>query len=197
MGKFTTYLNKWTPRVGRMIMENGDTVNEADSIELNARYSLLAQTINCCASIISIRLENLAATTDHYFVLDIPEGKNLALFNRQLVVSEGRYFVDAVSVDSIDLTSANLGIAAPFNKVSGLTVTTTLNHVTNTATNPIVREFGFIDTGTAIGSGRSGGTSSVEGVIKILSGLSPLRVRKTDTGAFSANLVFVGWEYDS
>jgi hypothetical protein len=182
---------------GNVFKSDGKPFNWADGVALSNRYDLLNQTINCCASIISIRLENLAATTDHYFLLDIPEGKNLALFNRQLVVSEGRYLVDAVSVDAINLTGANLGVTAPLNKVSGLTVTTELKHVAGGATNPVVREFGFIDTGTAIGAGRAGGTSSVEGVVKILSGLSPLRVRKTNTGAFSANLVFIAWEYDA
>jgi len=62
----------------------------------------------------------------------------------------------------------------------------------------VVREFGFADTGTEqTGQARSGGTTSVEGVIKILSGPSILRVRKTGTGTFTANLVYVAWEYDA
>jgi hypothetical protein len=43
----------------------------------------------------------------------------------------------------------------------------------------------------------SDGTSSVEGVIKILSGPSILRVRKTTAGTFTANLVFIVWEFDA
>jgi hypothetical protein len=167
-------------------------------VALVKRYSLLNETVNNGASILSIRLENLAATTDHHFVIDIPAGKELVLFNRQLDVSEGRYFIDAISVDSIDLsTGVTDGLTAPLNKVSGMAANTVLRHKAGGAVNPVVREFGFVDTGVAIGAARSGGSSSVEGVIKILSGPSILRVRKTDTGTFTANLVFVVWEYDA
>ena len=162
-----------------------------------AKYDLLNETVNNGASILSIRLEGLAALTDHHFVIDIPDGKQFVLFNRQLDVSEGRYFVDAITVTAIDLTTGvTNGITAPLNKVTGNAATTILRHKAGGATGSVVREFGFIDTGAALGGSRAGGSSSVEGVVKILSGPSILRVRKTNEGAFTANLVFIAWETD-
>jgi len=182
---------------GNVFTSSGVVFNWADWEALRAKYDLLNETVNNGASILSIRLEGLAATTDHHFVIDIPEGKQLVLFNRQLDVSEGRYFVDAISVTSIDLTTGvTNGITAPLNKVTGNAAGTILRHRAGGATGSVVREFGFIDTGVAIGAARSGGSSSVEGVVKILSGPSILRVRKTDTGVFTANLVFIAWETD-
>jgi hypothetical protein len=176
---------------------DGEAFNWADWEFIRAKYDLLNETVNNGASILSIRLNGLAALTDHNFVIDIPEGKNLALFNRQLCVTQGAYQVDAISVDSIDLsTGVTNGITAPLNKVSGITATTTLKHKAGGAVNPVVREFGFVDTGEAIGAARAGGSSSVEGVVKILEGPSILRVRKTTTGTFTANLVFVVWEFE-
>lgn len=183
---------------GNVFTSSGAVFNWADWEALRARYDLLNETVNNGASILSIRLENLAATTDHHFVIDIPADKNLVLFDRQLDVSEGRYFVDAIAVDSIDLTTGvTNGITAPLNKVSGMSAQTVLRHKAGGATGALVREFGFIDTGETIGAARAGGSSSVEGVVKILGGPSILRVRKTDTGTFTANLVFVVWEFDA
>jgi hypothetical protein len=185
------------PRTGNILTSDGGLFNEADWMALQQRYSLLNETINNGASILSIRLTGLAAETDHHFVIDIPAGKELALFNRDLTVTEGMYNVDAISVDSIDLsTGVTNGITAPLNKVTGVSVDTVLRHKEGGAVNPVVREFGFIDTGDAIGAARAGGSSSVEGVIKILSGPSILRVRKVGAGTFTANLLFVVWEYD-
>jgi hypothetical protein len=196
MKRFADIVKTLNPRTGVMLDADGNVFDRAAQGLFDQKYSLLDQTINNGASILSIRMEALAALTDHHFVIDIPAGKELALFNRQLDVSEGRYFVDAISVDSIDLsTGVTNGLTAPLNKVSGLAADTVVRHKAGGAVNPVVREFGFVDTGVAIGAARSGGSSSVEGVIKILSGPSILRVRKTDTGTFTANLVFVVWEY--
>ena len=196
MSEFDWYLNQINPRTGRVLTEQGAAFNEADWMEFQQRYSLLFETVNCCASILSIRMENLAATTDHHFVIDIPQGKTLALFSRNLTVSEGRYFVDAIAVDSIDLsTGVTNGITAPLDKTKPAVAQTALRHKAGGEVNPVVREFGFIDTGSEIGSATAGGTTSVEGVIKLLQGASILRVRKTNQGTFTANLTFIAWEY--
>jgi len=182
---------------GRIFKSDGEPFEYGDWEALKSKYSLLNETVNNGASILSIRIASLAANTDHHFVIDIPEGKNIALFSRELTLTEGIYQVDAIAVDSIDLsTGVTNGLTAPLNKVSGLSVTTTLKHKAGGATNPVVREFGFVDTGDSLGAARSGGTSAISGVIKILSGASILRVRKINAGTFTANLVFVVWEYD-
>ena len=198
MSEFDWYLNQINPRTGRVLMEQGAAFNEADWMEFQQRYSLLFETVNCCASILSIRMENLAATTDHHFVLDIPQGRTLALFSRDLTLSEGRYFVDAIAVDSIDLsTGVTNGITAPLDKTKPAVAQTVLRHKAGGAVNPVVREFGFVDTGSAIGAARAGGSSSVEGVVKLLQGPSILRVSKTNQGTFTANLIFIAWEFDA
>ena len=198
MSEFDWYLNQINPRTGRVLTEQGAAFNEADWMEFQQRYSLLFETVNCCASILSIRMENLAATTDHHFVLDIPQGRTLALFSRDLTLSEGRYFVDAIAVDSIDLsTGVTNGITAPLDKTKPAVAQTVLRHKAGGAVNPVVREFGFADTGSAIGAARAGGSSSVEGVVKLLQGPSILRVSKTNQGTFTANLIFIAWEFDA
>jgi len=198
MSEFDWYLNQINPRTGRVLTEQGAAFNEADWMEFQQRYSLLFETVNCCASILSIRMENLAATTDHHFVLDIPQGRTLALFSRDLTLSEGRYFVDAIAVDSIDLsTGVTNGITAPLDKTKPAVAQTVLRHKAGGAVNPVVREFGFVDTGSAIGAARAGGSSSVEGVVKLLQGPSILRVSKTNQGTFTANLIFIAWEFDA
>jgi hypothetical protein len=185
-------------RGGRIFTSDGRAFDEGDWLALQERYSLLSETINNGASILSIRLTGLETGTNHHFVIDIPEGKELVLFNRALTLTEGTYNVDAIAVDSIDLsTGVTEGATAPLNKVSGMTAATTLKHKAGGATGAVVREFGFVDTGTAVGAARSGGTTAVEGVIKVLSGPSILSVRKTNAGTFTANLVFVVWEYDA
>jgi len=198
MSGFDWYLNQINPRTGRVLTEQGAVFNEADWMEFQQRYSLLWATINNGASILSIRMENLAASVDHNFVLDIPEGRVLALFSRDLTISEGRYFSDAISVDSIDLsTGVTNGITAPLDKTKPAVAQTVVRHKVGGAVNPVVREFGFVDTGSAVGAARSSGTTSTAGVLKILEGPSILRVRKTDEGSFTANIVFIAWEYDA
>jgi hypothetical protein len=198
MGGFSDIVKALNPQYGVMLDAQGNVFDRAAQGLFDQQYSLLEQTIKNGASILSIRMTGLAAETDHHFVIDIPAGKELALFNRDLVVTEGMYNVDAISVDSIDLsTGVTDGVTAPLNKVVGTSVDTVLRHKAGGAVNAVVREFGFVDTGDAIGAARSGGTSSTEGVIKILSGPSILRVRKVNEGTFTTNLVFVVWEYDA
>lgn len=197
--RWQRWLDLITPRSGRVRCEDGEWINVGSIEQQRERFSLLNETVNNGASILSIRMNNLAALTDHHFVIDIPAGKNLVLHTRNLTLSEGRYEVDAIAVTSVDLTTGvTNGVTAPLNKVSGMAASTVLRHRVGGVTGAVVREYGFADTGSVqTGQARAGGTTATEGVIKILSGPSILRVRKTTEGAFTANLVYVAWEFDS
>lgn len=178
----------------------GNPVNTTDIAKFNHEFSVLNQAINNGASILSIRTPTaLAANQDHYFVLDIPPGKELILFTRLLDVTQGRYHVDAVQLATpLDLTGTIEGAVASIDKTRPTPIQTRIRLKTNvTGVTATVREFGLIDTGTAqTGQARAQGTTGSEGVVKRLVNQSPLRVRKTDDGTFIANLVFICWERD-
>jgi len=84
-------------RGGRIFQSDGTAFEQGDWLALQSKYSLLNKTVNNGASILSIRMTGLATLTDHHFVIDIPEGKTLALFNRDLTLTQGAYNVDAIT----------------------------------------------------------------------------------------------------
>ena len=199
MGRFAEFLKTLNPVSGRLITEDGEAFNRADWYRDQLNTSLVPHVIGGNGSILSIRLTSLAGNgAEHHFVIDIPAGKELYLFSRVLNLTQGDYNIDAIAVDSVDLSSATTGASAPLDKISGQSVDTQLRHVVGNVTNPVVREFGFADTGAAQGGqSRAGGATSVDGVIKRLTGPSILRVVKPSEGTFTANLVYVCWEDDA
>ncbi|AIM40717.1 hypothetical protein N22_015 [Idiomarinaceae phage 1N2-2] len=183
---------------GRAFTESGDIFSWADAMAFMQEYNLTYQTFMNGAGILSIRLNDLAANTDHFFTLDIPEGRELILFSRVLNLTQGRYNIDAVVPNSpLNLDGAPEGVSAPLDKTKPDTIQTRLRVLSQNDIPATVREFGFVDTGAAqTGQARAQGSTGVEGVNKRLINQSPLRVRKTDANPFTANLVFVCWERD-
>lgn len=188
---FTWQKQKKYPSSGSLWRQDGKLYPAAD-------LKLTSQIMEGNASILSLRMKNLSDSTPHYFVIDIPVGKYLYLNERILTLSQGMYDIDAIAVDSIDLSGATNGITAPLDKVNGFPCETILRHTTNTPVNPIVREYGYIDTGTGqTGQARAAGTTGSQGVLKRLSGLSILRITKIGTGDFTCNIVYSAWETDA
>lgn len=181
-----------SPQSGSLIKSDATLFPAAD-------LTITSNIISGNASILSIRLNNLAGNNvPHYFVIDIPAGKHLYLNERILTLSQGMYNIDAIAVDSLSLTGATDGITAPLDKVDGTPCQTNLCHTTNTPVNPIIREYGYVDTGSAQGGqARVAGTTGSQAVLKRLSGLSILRITKLNEGSFTANLVYSAWELDA
>jgi len=70
---------------------------------MQERYSLLRQTVVNGAVEFGKRtaVSNANSTSPLYYYLDIPEGRRFFLWQRQLFLTQGRYTVDLVSVDSV------------------------------------------------------------------------------------------------
>lgn len=198
---FTWQRIKKYPNSGELVTSDDELFQYADYMQLKEQFDIDTHTVsNGNIAILSIRLETLAELTDHYFVIDVPMSKNFVLTERLLTLSEGRYFVDAVAIGSFNPIGTTEGVIAGMDKTRPVICDTRLRYSTSSnVTGPItVREYGFTDTGTAqTGQSRVQGSTGSEKHFKILQGPSPLRIRKTNTGTFTVNLVYIGWEIDA
>lgn len=189
---------KHYPTSGSYWKSNGELYHQADWEDIQRCYSVLCNTLNNGASVLSLRAENLAGQTDHYFIFDVPAGRQLVLYSRDLNMSEGSYYVDALSADTVDLTNPlHESITGTLNWKNPTTVQSKVYHKTTGVSGVTVREQSFVDSGTGVGSARASGALSIEKVFKVIVGRGILRVRKIDSAdTFTANLSYIVWEED-
>lgn len=202
MARFTDYLKKLNPVNGRLIAEDGEFWNEADWGRMQQRYSLLRQTVANGAVEFGKRtaVAEGVSTQPLYYYLQIPPGRRFFLWQRSLTLTEGRYTVDLVSVDSV-----SGGVEAYKTNLSqgdGDTVQTKLfANVTVTGTPQVIMELPLVDTGTSqTGQARVGGAAANDMVLKSFTGDGApvlIRVQRTELGAYTSSIELIAWEEDA
>lgn len=182
----------------RTVRSNGRGFNVSDFLFGNQRDSVGWNALNNNASILSLRVGPISATT-YYFGLRVPEGKVFVLYDRVLTVSEGLYNVD-VCEDSGAFTTAGATELTrhPIDEASEGDFECQVWGNVTPGGSVTVEEFGFIDTGTNVGSARAGGASGTEQLVKRFTGDSLLRIQNADAGTnnYTVVLRLVAWEED-
>lgn len=170
---------------------NTQTVREW--VKFQERYDVLWQTIHNGAVRMSWREKE--PTQVYYFGLDVPPGRRLIVFNRELKVSEGLYDVEVV-IPSSGFTGGTIAYKSQLNPGGATTVQSNLyGGVTPSGTLTVV-DVDFVDTGMAIGAGRAGGAPAVEGVVAVITGKSLLRVTKSNADPYTVGIRLIAWEED-
>lgn len=182
----------------RTVRSNGVGFNVSDFLFGDQRDSLGWNALNNNASTLSLRVGPIAATT-YYFGLRVPAGKVFVLFNRVLTVSEGVFNVDVCSDSGTFTTTGATELTQhPIDESSDETILSQVWAGVTPAGIVTEEEWGFVDTGTNLGSARAGGAAGTESLIKRFTGDSLLRLENADAGTtnYTATLRLVAWEED-
>lgn len=169
----------------------------------NARrwqYDAIYQTVLNGAAEFGKRVEVVAGDSGDplYFALDIPAGRQFVLFLRNLYLTEGAYDVDLVTAPS-GWTGGTEAFKSPLRQGAEMAVETELMCGV-TPVNPgevsVVMELPRVDTGTTLGSARTGGAAASDAVLKMFQqdGIL-LRVQRVDAEeAYTASISLIAWE---
>lgn len=203
MARFSDDLIDLQPRTGRIITEDGEAWNQADSGRFTERYSLLHQTVTNGAVEITKRTTILEADSadPFYYYLSIPEGRRFYLWQRQLSLTEGRYMVDLVRFPS-GVTGGEVGYKSTLAQAGSATVgTDLLAGVTPNVPGEgvVVSEQALVDSGAGIGSSIAQSASTSEGVLKtFISTPEPvlIRITRTTVGEYISSITLIAWEED-
>lgn len=193
-GRFLEYLTSRLPRSGRQILETGEAWNLADWHRFQQRYSLLYQTVENGASVLSVRASGVDISP-YYIGLSVPSGRRLVLFFRELAITEGNYNIDVVTAAN-GFTGGTVGLRAPLKTDAQEIVQSELYAGVTPDGTITERYLGMADTGTSIGEARSGGISGIDGVIQVYTGQPMIRIERLGTETYRTVVRVIAWEED-
>ena len=157
------------------------------------KYDLRHQTINNGAATLTAKF-TVPGSSTYYLSITVPEGRKFYLYDRTLSLDEGSYDIDVCSADSFTAGETTNTTNTPLNSDAASSVQTVLTYGAANVVNPVVREYGIRDTGTGVGTARARGAVGTQGVFKVLTGSSLLRIIKNDAGNSRATIRLICWE---
>jgi hypothetical protein len=199
--RWKRFLDLITPASARVITDAGEFYNWADYMALQERYSLLRQTVENGAVEFGRRctVPSAQSTTGYYYAFDIPQGREVSVWQRDLVLSEGLYEIDLVSAPD-GWAGGNTAFKRQLRAGSTQTVQSdiicgvTPNNAGNLTT---IMQLPWVDTGEGQGNRRAGGAAAIPGALTLLSEDAVLiRVRRTTAAEFRTSILALAWEED-
>jgi len=169
-----------------------ERINIKDWERIQAKYSSLYQTINNGMSRMSKVMRNVQ-TFPYCIGLDVPDGRELFVFDRRLQLSEGDFNIDVVLATN-GFTGGTVSRKSRLRAGSVNTIQSNLYMVVTSSGTISVLDEDFVDTGTALGSARTGGAPAVEGVIVSIMGKSMLRITSQNVDPITVGIRLLVWE---
>jgi hypothetical protein len=178
---------------------NTQTVREWVSFQ--QRYDLLTQTILNGAAEFGRRcaVASEVSTVGYFYGLQVPPGRRLYVWSRDIEVTQGAYEIDLLQAPD-GFTGGNPAFKHNLFQDGASTIqsevfcgATPVNALALTT----LFQFPFVDTGTAVGNARVGGSPSADAVLRSFTGANNmLRVRRTAAAAFTSSISLIAWEED-
>jgi hypothetical protein len=194
-------LQRGAAKDGRLIRNTGEVHNPADADAFRFRYDLLAQTINNGAAEFGRRctVTSEVSNVGYYYALSVPQGRELFVWQRTFVLSEGVYEVDVVSAPS-GFTGGNNAykttLSANGPSTVGAQIVCGVTPV-DAQELTVIMQFPFVDTGVGQGNRPVAGADATLGVLTTFTGSTNLiRVRRTVQAEFRSSIFAVAWEED-
>jgi hypothetical protein len=193
------YLRSAGAKSGRTIMEDGREHNIADADQFRFQYDINRQAINNGAVEYGRRCSVLSAvsTSGYYYAINVAAGRELYIWLRTFVLSEGVYEVDLVSAPS-GYTGGNNAYRKTLSDGGSDTVSA---HIVCGVTPvdldelQVIMQYPWVDTGVGQGNKNVAGADATLGVVTTFKGSTNLiRVKRTVLGDFRSSIFAVGWE---
>jgi hypothetical protein len=190
------------PSGGAILTSGGQVFQNGDRLAFQERYDLTQQIIKNGAVEIGRRctVPSAQSTAGYYYALDIPQGRELFIWQRDLFLSEGLYEIDLV-VAPDGWTAGNEAFKRQLRSASTPTVQSelfcgvTLNNPENVN---VIMQLPFVDTGEGQGNRRVGGAAAAPGALTALQANTTLiRVKRTTSAEFRTSILLIAWEEDA
>ena len=173
-----------------------DTKTVREWVAFQRQFDTLWQTATNGAVEISLRTTGIAEGATYYYGFDVPVGRMFVLYSRSLTLTEGRYHIDVVTAEN-GFTGGTLALKNNLRSGSDMTVQTDLYGGVTPSGALTVRTNALSDNGVGQGSSISSGGTASEGVIKMFTGASMLRVDQViGSGPWDTNIDLIAWEID-
>lgn len=172
---------------------DGTEIYNGDVLYEGYKYDIRHQTLNNGAATLSAKF-TVPGEDTYYLSITVPEGRKFYLYDRVLTLEEGNYDIDVVTADSFTAGATVNTTNTPLNSEAATSVQTVLTYGVTNVVNPVVREYGIEDTGTGQGNSRARGAVGVQGVFKVFTGSSLLRITKNDSGDARGAIQLICWE---
>lgn len=191
-----SYLSTGGYRTGRTVKEDGSLINLGDHFEFEQAFDPRYQTVMNGAGILSRTCD--VATTDYYFGLTVPAGREFVLFSRILTLGQGAYEVDAVTCAS-GFSGGDVAYKTTLRAGAATTIGTNLYCGVTPLGAVVIRDQDYIDSGSGVGSARASASTEREGLLRIFGAGSTglLRVTRLQAANYKANIRMVCWERDA
>lgn len=168
-------------------------INITDWERIQAQYSSLYQTIENGMSRMSYVERNVDFTSPYYFGLNVPNGREFFIFNRELKIANGDYDIDVV-IPADGFTGGTEAYTSTLRPLSVTTIETKLYGGVSPQGSLTIADVDFVDTGTDTGNRTSGGASAIEGVILSITGQSCLRITRHSGDGDKVGIRLLVWE---
>ena len=157
--------------------------------------TLLPQIVYGGASVFSKRF-----TIDdgiQYIGLSVPAGREIHIAERLLTLPQGIYEVDILRCDSFTTTSATDMIQSILHRDVD-DIQSTFKVGVTSPVNMVLKEEGYVNTGTLGGNSEITAALSIDGVYKTFTGNAVIRINKLGTdGTDTANIIVIAWEVNA
>lgn len=190
------YLQKGGYRTGRTVKEDGSLINLGDHFFFEQQYNSTYQTVMNGAGILSRTCD--VTTTDYYFGLTVPAGREFVLFSRILTLGEGAYEVDAVTCAD-GFSGGDIAYNTTLRAGAMPTINTSLYCGVTPLGDVVIRDQDYLDSGSGVGSARASASTERDGLLRIFGAGSTglLRVTRLQAVNYKANIRMVCWERDA
>lgn len=159
------------------------------------KYDVQYQTLYNGAGEISARF-TVPGEDTYNIGVDVPDGRKLILWSRDLMLPEGRYELDTVQAEW-DTDSGTELVKSPFRDDCESEVQSTVRHgVTITGDETPLREISY-DAGSSPGGSRTPGGLSDDNRFRVITQPTVLKIHKVDSGDADCSVLFAAWEEDA
>ena len=183
---------------GRVYRSDNTAFNWADWYSFQQRYDLTYQTFRNGA----IRATKVSLGLDQeffYYGVNVPEGRRLILFNRQITHTEGKYRVDVITTTENftggDLFTRSRLSAAETDQAQ--TVQSQFFAGVDPSGSVTLLDEGLVEVGSVPGAARPQGATAIEGVTVGLTGSPMIRVQRIGEGPYDLSIRLIAWEEPS
>lgn len=184
---------------GQVFTSDGAIFNWADRARFSERYDLINQTFNNGA----IRATKVSLGLNQeffYYGVNVPEGRRMVLFNRQITHTEGKYRVDVITTTG-GFTGGELLTRSTLSTGS-VCQSETVQSVFYAGVTPsgdvTLLDEGLVEVGSAPGNNRPQGATSIEGVTAGFTGSPMIRIQRiAGQGLYDLSIRMIVWEEDA
>jgi hypothetical protein len=186
----------FSPANGDFLKTDGGIFNHPDWLAFQQKYDVSYQTVMNGASLLSRRC---SVITEYYsYGIEVPEGRELIIFNRETIVGGGSYNIDVYDSPN-GFTVGNEAYKSTLRLGATTAVTSKLWCGVTVGAEPVLKEQNFTDSGDLPGAQKVAGATSIESVIRVIPAgkRAVLTIQRNQAVAYTSMMRLICWEQEA